>query len=263
MSGKITNITANMKISKDVLDTMMKQISLDCNVAESEEIAPGIFLAPSKVLEGSRIPADMDPFFRVVVFMGKAYVMADELIMDRTRQILADVKPEWFFTYRYLRSIDEMLQNHGRQIFNTHLYNLPADNCRVYEATGEEIWIGPDEIDKMRDTNVCHSALAYSPTQPDVIAVMYKDGDKIMGMAGASRDGKYVLQIGINVLSGYEGRGIAARLVSLLKDRIIADGDLPFYGTCESHEVSRTVAINSGFMPAFAEMFAMKKDNKR
>ena len=249
---------SRQKISIDVLNIMMKQISLDCNVSEASEVVPGIYLAPLKVIDGARIPENMDPFFRVVVFMGKAYVMADEKIMDRTRQILKDIKPEWFFTYKYLRRIDEMLKEYGRQIYDTHIYSLPADNCKYYEESGEEVWLGPAEIEGMRDGNICTSALAYSKTQPDVLAVMLKDGEKIMAMAGASQDGKYVQQIGINVLPGYEGRGLAVRLVSILKQRILNSDSLPFYGTCESHAISRTVGINSGFMPAFAEMYSCK-----
>lgn len=244
-----------MRISKEILDRMMKQFELDCNVKEAYEIAPNMFLAPSKILSGARIIDKMDPFFRVVIYMGKAYIMADEEILGGCEEIFKDIKPEWFFNFSNLRTIDYILHEYGKEIVNTHLYYLPAENAPIVLPKGNEIWLGEKEIEEMRESNVCHNALCYSPTQPDVIAVMLKDGDKIIGMAGASKDGKYVHQIGINVLEGYEGQGLAVHLVTLLKQRLLEMGTVPFYGTAESHAISRTVAINSGFMPAFSEFF--------
>jgi len=242
-----------MRISQEILNKMQKQFDLDCNVKQSVEIAPNMFLAPSKINKGARIINKMDPFFRVVIYMGKAYIMADEEILGGCEEIFKNIKPEWFFDFSNLRTIDYILHEYGREIVNTHLYFLPAENSPIVVPRGDEIWLGEKEIEEMRETNVCHNALCYSPTQPDVIAVMLKDGDKIMGMAGASKDGKYVHQIGINVLEGYEGQGLAVHLVTLLKQKLLENGTVPFYGTAESHAISRTVAIRSGFMPAFSE----------
>ena len=244
-----------MKISKETLETMRKQIYLDCNGDEASEIAPGIFLAPSKILPGARIIDKMDPFFRVVVLMGKAYIMADESILGGCEELFKDSKPEWFFNFDNLRRIDYIMHEYGREIVNTHIYNLPASGSDMEEPYGDEIWLDEKDIENMRETNECHRALCYSPTQPDVIAVMLKDGEKIKGMAGASLDGKYVRQIGIDVKSGYEGQGIGVHLVKLLKQKLLDQKTLPFYGTSESHAVSRTIAIRAGFMPAFSEFF--------
>ena len=59
----------------------------------------------------------------------------------------------------------------------------------------------------------------------------------------------------IDVKEGYEGKGLGVHLVKLLKQRLIEQNTLPFYGTSESHAVSRTIAIRAGFMPAFSEFF--------
>ncbi|MCR4748501.1 MAG: GNAT family N-acetyltransferase [Lachnospiraceae bacterium] len=251
-----------MKITGQTLETMKKQIYLDCNVYDAEEISKGIFLSPSKILEGSRIINKMDPFFRVVILMGNAYIMADESILGGCNELFKDSKPEWFFDFDNLRRIDYILHEYKKEIVNTHIYFLPAEGSQIEEPWGDEIWLNEKDIENMRENNICHRALCYSPTQPDVIAVMLKDGEKIKGMAGASLDGKYVHQIGIDVKEGYEGRGIAVHLVKLLKQRLLEQGTLPFYGTCESHAVSQSVAVRSGFMPAFSEFFVSEtKDN--
>lgn len=253
----------NMRISKKTLDTMMKQVYLDCNGKESYEIADKVFLAPSKILPGSRIIDKMDPFFRVIVIMGKAYIMADESILGGCEELFKDSKPEWFFNFDNLRRIDYILHDYGREIVNTHIYYLPAEGSLPEKEYGDEIWLNEKQIEAMRETNVCYRALCYSPTQPDVIAVMLKDSDKIKGMAGASLDGKYVRQIGIDVKEGYEGKGIGVHLVKLLKQRLLEQNTLPFYGTCESHAISRTIAIRSGFMPAFSEFFVSATKDKK
>lgn len=247
-----------MRISKEVLDTMMKQVTLDCNVDESSEIAKGVFLAPSKILPGSRIINKTDPFFRVVVLMGKAYIMADESILGGCEELFKDSKPEWFFSFSNLRQIDYILHEFGKEIVDTHIYFLPAEGANVEKPYGNEIWLREKEIALLKDKNTFHRALCYSPTQPDVIAVALKENDEMIAMAGASDDGKYTYQIGIDVNEKYSGRGLGVHLVSLLKQKIIEEGKLPFYGTSESHAISRTIAINSGFMPAFSE-FTVKE----
>lgn len=252
-----------MRISKNTLETMTKQVYLDCNADEAVEISKGIYLAPSKILPGARIIDKMDPFFRVVVLMGKAYIMADESILGGCEELFKDSKPEWFFDFDNLRRIDYILHEYGKEIVNTHIYFLPAEGCEKEEPFGDEIWLDEKDIEAMRDSNVCHRALCYSPTQPDILAVMLRDGDKIKGMAGASLDGMYVRQIGIDVKEGYEGQGIGVHLVKLLKQRLMEQGTLPFYGTCESHAISRTIAIRAGFMPAFSEFFVAETKDKK
>ena len=80
-------------------------------------------------------------------------------------------------------------------------------------------------------------------------------------MGGASLDGLYTRQIGIDVLPAYRGEGLATRLVRGVKQKIREDGYLPFYGTAESHALSRSVGVKSGFLPAFSEIFVSLKEN--
>lgn len=252
-----------MRIAKDTLDTMMKQITLDCNLNESVQIADKIFLAPSKAIEGARFINGMDLFMKVIVFMGKAYIMADESILGGCEDFFRNIKPEWMFEFFTLRKIDYILGSFDREIVDTHIYYLPAEGSEIVIPKGDEIWLNKDSIEEFRDNNPFPNALGFSPTQPDEIAVMLKDGDKPKAMAGASIDGKYVRQIGIDVLKEYRHEGLATHLVSLLKQQIIDDGYLPFYGTSESHALSRNVAIQSGFLPAFSEFFVAKMINNK
>ena len=83
------------------------------------------------------------------------------------------------------------------------------------------------------------------------------DGNQIMGMAGCSEDAPGWMQIGIDVMPAYRGCGVATALVTLLKNQIETDGDIPFYGTSLSNYHSWNVALNSGFSPAWVEIGAV------
>ena len=85
------------------------------------------------------------------------------------------------------------------------------------------------------------------------------DQEAMAGMAGASEDGAYLWQIGINVVPECAGKGLAAELVRSLKNEIIRRGKVPFYGTSESHTISQTVALKAGFVPAWTEIYVCRR----
>ena len=271
-----------MSISKHTLNIIQKQFDLDCNLGEAHKIKDDMWIAPTVVLPGSRVINKLDPFFRVIIFMGKAYVMAEESTIPGWEEILKDYPAEWFFNYSRLRKIDRILNEYDREIVDTHIYYLPdADAPVIIEPEGLR-WFNEAEIADSKEINPFHNAWPYSPTQPDVIGVGMpkgKTGETVVStvqsktqargelsvtdmaaLAGASLDGKYVKQIGIDVLPEYRGQGYAPMLVSVLKQKIMTEEYIPFYGTAESHAISRMTGVRSGFLPAFAELFVGKKD---
>ena len=119
-------------------------------------------------------------------------------------------------------------------------------------------WYEGKDIEQFRADERFKEAYSFCEEAPDVLGVgAYKDGE-ILGMAGASADSPIMWQIGINVMPEAEGLGIAKMLVTLLKNEIIRRGILPFYGTAISHLASQSVALGSGFHPAWIELAAMK-----
>ena len=59
----------------------------------------------------------------------------------------------------------------------------------------------------------------------------------------------------------YRGRDIGTNLVTLLKQELLKRGKVPFYGTAVSHIISKNIAINAGFFPAWAEVYSKKTCN--
>lgn len=149
--------------------------------------------------------------------------------------------------------------------------------------TGQYVWFEQEEILRFKENNRFTSAICFWEGTSDVLAVAklkrgpdtISSGEKIhcvkpdelciakdfdqshmLGMAGASCDGKYLWQIGINVDKEYAGQGLGHELVRTLKEEIQRRGKVPFYGTSESHTVSQTVGLKAGFVPAWTEVFA-------
>ena len=82
------------------------------------------------------------------------------------------------------------------------------------------------------------------------------DGNKLVGLAGASADCDTMWQIGIDVLPEYRRQGIASSLTSRLAIEILKRGKVPFYCAAWCNIKSVRNAIKSGFRPAWVEMTA-------
>lgn len=120
-------------------------------------------------------------------------------------------------------------------------------------------WLEEGELPDWKDGRQFRHAICGSELMPDMLAVAAIIDGKVAAVAGASEDSPLMWQIGIDVLPEFAGRGLASSLVALLKQEILARGKIPFYGTAESHGLSRSVAINAGFFPAWAEVYVRRR----
>ena len=250
-----------MRIDSEYMEKTLCQFALDYNVNGGEWITDRIHLSPVKVLDGARLHAKHDTFFKASIIMGKAYVMADEVMHPWIRDILTKEPPEWWCDFKNLKKLEMQLNKYGREIFDTHIYFLPSEEPTMERPRFAIKWFEKEELEQFRnDSRFNTYSLSFSPIQPDVLAVAAYDGNEPIAMAGCSEDGKYMWQIGVDCVPGYGGRGLATNLVTILKQEIIARGKVPYYGTAESHAISRSVAIASGFLPAWCEIQVRKSN---
>lgn len=237
-------------------------------------------------LAGARIYAGRSGFFRAIICLGQLFICCDEKIYDWVVEQYEKCSPEWFCNFGNLRKLDEKLREFGYQIHDTHVFFLPeertAANRPVKQSAGQYIWFEQEEILRFKENNRFTSAICFWEGTPDVLAVAKlksgpdtissvekihcvkpdelcttKDFDQshMQGMAGASSDGAYLWQVGINVDKEYAGQGLGHELVRILKEEILCRGKVPFYGTSESHTISQTVGLKAGFVPAWTEVF--------
>jgi len=87
--------------------------------------------------------------------------------------------------------------------------------------------------------------------RPDVLATVARRGGRVAGIAGASDDCAMMWQVGIDVLSEYRNRGLAAFLVNRLTLDILERGYIPYYGTSSANVASQRVAHRAGYRPAW------------
>ena len=250
-----------MRIDSEYMEKTFRQFALDYNVDEGEWVTDKIHLSPVKIQSGARLHVKHDTFFKAAVIMGKAYVMADEIMHPWIKEVLGKEAPEWWCDFKNLKKLETELLKYGREIFDTHIYFLPSEEPTMEKPRFQIKWFEKDELEQFRNDKRFNTySLSFSPTQPDMLAVAAFDGKEPIAMAGCSEDGAYLWQIGVDCVAGYEGRGLAGNLVTLLKQEIIARGKVPYYGTAESHAVSRNVAIGSGFLPAWCEIQVRKSN---
>lgn len=284
-----------MRVQDMVLEAARKQFCLDtCLAWEDYRKTPNSRCYIQRtvyqentdfpIATGARCYVGMDSFFHAIICMGQLFLTVDEQIYDWACEKFRDCKPEWFCEFDNLRMIDEKLREYGRQIKDTHVYFLPAEECPQEDLAGKTshdnclslLWYDQQELLQFKENNRFGSAICFSPTQPDVLAVAALkqsvretagkesgrrniNQENLAGMAGASLDGEYLWQIGINVDAEYAGKGLACRLVQNIKEEILKRGKVPFYGTSESHTISQTIAWKTGFAPAWTEVSAEQK----
>lgn len=246
-------------MTKQLIDeTVRAQFRLDTNCSLEDEKEKIININEAHKDNGSRYFDDLEPFFRAIIYRGEMYMCAGEEILEWCREKYSLYKPEWFCKFENLRKLDGKLREYGYEIKDTHVYCLPDTEFEGYDfdAPYSVRWYDKEEILSLKKDNPFGNALMFIPDCPDEIAVAALDEkDDPIAMAGASSDSDSMWQIGIDVLPEYKHKGIAVYLVSMLKERILDMGKVPFYGTSESHSNSLNVAIRSGFMPAFTEVF--------
>ncbi len=236
--------------------------------------------------EGARNYAEKNSFFRAIICLGQLFICCDERIYDWVVEQYGQCRPEWFCNYRRLRKLDEKLREYGHEIYDTHIYFLPENRgAKTCVKLPGLVWYEQEEISRFKENNRFNQALTFWEGHPDMLAVaamkeeyranrqprnekndeekgcvmqdaVCKDFDQthMCGMAGASQDGAYLWQIGINVDKDYAGQGLGHKLVRTLKDEVLRRGQVPFYGTSESHTLSQTVGLKAGFVPAWTEV---------
>ncbi|MBR6666623.1 MAG: GNAT family N-acetyltransferase [Lachnospiraceae bacterium] len=283
----------SLNLDKRCLEVARKQFCLDIglpweeyekNREKSVLIQKAVYAPGTMDMagEGARNYAERNSFFRAIICLGQLFICCDERIYDWVVEQYGDCKPEWFCNYRRLRKLDEKLREYGHEIYDTHIYFLPeagSESETAHDIT-KLTWYSREEILRFKNSNRFSQAMTFWEGQPDMLAVAAmrddwqaasisnpnqesvdertgKDFDQshMCAMAGASRDGEYLWQIGINVDKDLSGQGLGHRLVRALKEEILRRGKVPFYGTSESHTLSQTVGLKAGFAPAWTEVY--------
>ena len=188
---------------------------------------------------GSNVVASVSPEFREIA---EAYINR--------------YPAEHLFETPNLHVLNEALVEKGQKICFMAEYFLPDLNVlRPLDCPFEMRILTPQDFTDLYRPE-WSNALCERRKHLDVLGVGAYDGDRLVGLAGASADCDTMWQIGIDVLPDYRRQGIASALTSRLALEILDRGKVPFYCAAWCNIRSVRNAIRSGFRPAWVEMTA-------
>ena len=245
-----------MRMDEKMMDEIVRgQLALDYNCSIEEIEGGGNIISLNQLNEGRRIYESDGAFFKMICLPGKALVSCDERFLPWAKENILKKDASWLLEYSFLKTLDQELGHYGQGIDDLHEAFLPDLKVRESKESSSLKWFEEEEILQFKDDPRFQEAFAFDEHHPDVLGVAACDGGEIMGMAGASRDGERIWQIGIDVVPKYRGRGLGALLTKALKEEVLRRGAVPFYGTAPSHIISKNVAIRAGFAPAWSEIY--------
>lgn len=234
-------------------------LSLEFNCKTEDFLKSENILTISEIHEGRRIYSPEKYFFHMVTLGNNAIVTADECLHPFLSEFIKGKCGHYLFEYPNLLPLEKELNRLGYTLTQTHHMFLHKEETMPLKNFSVK-WLYGEEIHKFYGDERFPNAICseFNPNRPDRIAVVAYDGDKLMGMAGCSEDAPHWQQIGIDVLPEYRSMGVGSYLVCLLKNKILENGDIPFYGTSLSNYHSWNIALNCGFRPSWVEIGANK-----
>ena len=245
------------------MEQLHQLLATEYNCASSDFTKTENILTVSALREGRRIYSSEKYFFHMATTGGNAVITADECLHPFLKEFMKDRTGHWLFEIPNLLPLEQELNRFGytlTQTYHMFLTKVDAGKTKNYPV---KWFFGEEDIsrfygDKRFPNAICTS---YQSQRPDRIVVCAYDGEEIMGMAGCSEDAPGWQQIGIDVMEPHRSQGVGTYLVTLLKNRILEEGNIPFYGTSVSNYHSWNIALNCGFRPAWVEIGAKKRED--
>lgn len=251
-----------MELTKaDIFRKMQEQLAIDFNCKPEDFTASKNILVKTAALPGRRMFSNEEFFLQMATFGDNLVVSAAEEIHPWLEGWIQTKKGIWLFEQNNMLALERELRKHGKILTLTHHMFLPKPEIIPVKPEFSVKWLEQPELAPFYGLEELPNVLCseFKTERPDMLGVIALDGDKMMGMAGASADSKLFWQIGIDVLPEYRGRGVGTALVSLLRNEIFNRGAIPYYGTSLSNIYSWNIAINSGFIPAWVEIESTNK----
>ena len=207
-----------------VKEAFVKQICFDYCLKESDLSDHKNHFTVYTPLVGRRTWRDeQKTYLKAVCFNNQLFMTGEQEIIQLCEEKYKDFSGEWFMDLNVIRQLSEMLLPFGVQPESMHPFFLPKEPFPVTQPSFDIVRYNAEEIVAFKGDERFSDAYAFDPIARDELGIAAVDQNgNILGMAGASCDGQYLWQIGINVLPEARGKHIASVLVNLLSELNLA-----------------------------------------
>ena len=137
------------------------------------------------------------------------------------------------------------------------LYLTPCDSFRAAESGLRFEQLTPRQIADFESDGRVDEAFVYCDHVSNALGMaLYYARGEMCAVAGATDNGEYLWELGINSFS--DGHGYGAALIAEISRKVMDMGKVSFYNTELSHMASLRVALKAGFVPGFCELRSEK-----
>lgn len=245
-----------MKIEQNrIIDLVNNQLAIDLNCNKDDFYKDGIIYTNVNINNKQRKCIREEPYAELITIGQSCVITVDKRIKNKIeKKLKGKTRNEISEMNIFIESEIHYIPDTSRI---TNKKEFPKEF--IYEIKrGKEI----EELYGMSEFKGFDNSIQYGKNYvgPDEIVLYAKYKDKIIGMAGASKDTEEMWQIGVDVKKEHRSRGLATALVSNLANIILEKGKIPYYSTTSSNIPSQLVAYKTGFMPFWYSMKIINHD---
>ena len=245
--------------NREILEITVAQSAVDSGCRPEDFLYDGVTVVESKVNEGARKYLSL-PFVCDIAWYGHGVVasVGKGMAEDVRRFLEAHAsKPEYLFGTPVVYALNEVLSPYGAKALFMAEYFLPdLDKLRAHSCPCELRVLGQEDFGPLYVPE-WSNALCEKRKHLDVLGVgAYDDSGRLVGFAACSADCEKMWQIGVDVLPGHRGQGIASAVTSRLAQEILDRGKVPFYCAAWSNIRSVRNALRCGFRPSWVQLTA-------
>ena len=246
--------------NEEILKIAMEQSAIDLGAQADDFEKSENVVVLSKRSDLARRYLNLPFSCQIVSYGNNAVASVSPEFYELTKEYINSYPIEHLFETPNLHVLNDALVAKGQKICFMAEYFLPdLSALRALDCPYElKILTQEDFADLYLPT--WSNALCEKRRELDVLGVGAYDGERLVGLAGASADCETMWQIGVDVLPAYRKKGVASALTSRLALEILARGKVPFYCCAWSNIASARNAIRSGFRPSWVEMTAKSKE---
>ncbi len=242
--------------NKEVWETALRQSALEFGCQPEDFQKTENVMTISKTVPGARcylpLPFDCD----MVSYGSNIVAQTSEVLEGPVREYLTRFDAAFCFETPHIYVLDELLAPYGKKACFMAAYFLPdVDLIRQQPCDYELRILYPEDFRELYLPQ-WSNALCEKRKHLDTLGVGAYDGEKLIGLAGCSRDCDSMYQIGVDVLPEYRRKGIAAAVTSCLALEVLKLGKVPFYCAAWCNLKSVKNAIRCGFRPGWVELTA-------